>query len=523
MCLRDWFAGRGAGLFLLALATSIALGVCGCSAKKITRTLVPAESFATLDHASPFLKVHFRDGRAGVLSAWSVDDSSRIVRGQGRMLDTNRRPLAEGELAIPLDSVALFETNLVKPSPSITGLAVITGVSLAITAYCIANPKACFGSCPTFYVGDGVKPVLQAEGFSASIAPALEATDVDALWRAQPEGSTLTVEMANEALETHVVRSVRVLAAPRPAGARVVRTSEGTYRVATSPRAPLEARAAEGDCRAALSALDGDERHSAPDSTNLAAREEIDLDFGALPDGDVGIVFATRQTLLSTYLVYQALAYLGTRAGQWLASLSSASPAEGERVKGLARELGKIDVQVEQSPGAWHTVGEAGETGPLATEVMCVPVPHPPDGSGRYRLHLTRGLWRIDQVALHRLGARVTPRVLLPYRVSTAGRIDPAGLAALLDSSRTLVTGPGDRYAIQYRLPGRPRAYEYFLESRGYYMEWMRQEWLAEENPIAALGMVLDPGGTLRRLAPAYARAEPSAEQAFWNSRYAKP
>jgi len=396
-------------------------------------------------------------------------------------------------------------------------------LSLAVTAYCISNPKACFGSCPTFYVSDGARPVLQAEGFSASIAPALEATDVDALWRAHPGGPTLTVEMANEALETHVVRSVRILAAPRPAGARVVRTPDGTYRVATSPRALRTARAAEGDCRDALLALDGVERHSAPDSTDLAAREVIDLDFGTLPQGELGIVLATRQTLLSTYLVYQALAYLGTGAGRWLASLSSASPGEIAQVGGLARELGKIDVEVEESPGEWRTVGQAGETGPLATEVMCVPVPHPADGSGRYRLRVTRGLWRIDQVTLHRLGASVEPRALLPSRVSTAGHPDPAARAALLDSMRTLVTGPGDRYVLEFPLPERPEGYEYFLESRGYYLEWMREAWIAEENPVAALGLVLDPRGSLRRLAPEYARAEPSAEQAFWNSRYAKP
>ena len=87
----------------------------------------------------------------------------------------------------------------------------------------------------------------------------------------------------------------------------------------------------------------------------------------------------------------------------------------------------------------------------------------------------------------------------------------------------TLVTSPGDRYAVHFRLPVCPTDYEYFLESRGYYMEWMRKEWLAEENPVAALHMAIDPRGTLKQLAPAYARSEPSAEQAFWNSRYAKP
>jgi hypothetical protein len=79
---------------------------------------------------------------------------------------------------------------------------------------------------------------------------------------------------------------------------------------------------------------------------------------------------------------------------------------------------------------------------------------------------------------------------------------------------------PGDRYELEYQLPP-GNDYELFIDSRGYYLEWMRQEWLADENPLAALRLFADPAGMLRALAPAYKRVEPEMEQIFWRSRYA--
>src|SRR5207247_7849647 len=102
----------------------------------------------------------------------------------------------------------------------------------------------------TFYVTDGRGPVLQAEGFSSSIVPSLEARDLDALFRAHPAGRDVVVTMKNEALETHVVREVRLLVARRPPDGRVFATPEGTFWEASDVREPLECRADEGDCRA---------------------------------------------------------------------------------------------------------------------------------------------------------------------------------------------------------------------------------------------------------------------------------
>jgi len=51
---------------------------------------------------------------------------------------------------------------------------------------------------------------LKAEGFSSSIAPPLEADDIDLLLNVKPENGELSIEMRNEALETHVVRYINI-------------------------------------------------------------------------------------------------------------------------------------------------------------------------------------------------------------------------------------------------------------------------------------------------------------------------
>jgi len=474
---------------------------------------------------SSYLKVHMRDGRAYVLSPWRVDEAPRQVVGAGRLLDARRQVLAERDsFAIPLDSVALLETNEVRASGASAALTGVTLGSLAMTAYCISNPKACFGSCPTFYVTDGTAPRLMAEGFSASVAPALEGRDIDALYRAAPRTPWLDVRMTNEALETHVVRHVRILAARRPAGGRVFATDSGQFWGAHVLGEALRCRAAEGDCLAALAVFDGRERFSRADSADLATRETIELEFDRPPEGRLGLVIASRQTLLSTYLFYQALAFMGTRAGEWLAALDRSSAGTRQQVGEPGRLLGGIDVQIADSAGGWSTVGRTAETGPLAPDVRLVILPDAPSpGPLRARLRLTKGAWRLDWVALASLGARVTPDWLDPISVRRGDSSDAAALSALLDSSRTLVTFPGDAFTIGFHLPDDFGAYELFLDSRGYYLEWMRQEWLAEEDAARATLMFTDPARTLRDLAPGYARLEPQMERVFWGSRYARP
>src|SRR5207248_10750722 len=84
-----------------------------------------------------------------------------------------------------------------------------------------------------------------------------------------------------------------------------------------------------------------------------------------------------------------------------------------------------------------------------------------------------------------------------------------------------LVTFPGDEVVFRYRLPEPAASQELFLRTRGYYLEWLRREWLAEESALRAAAFFLDPEGAARRLAPRFKEEEDRIEKLFWSSRYA--
>jgi len=268
--------------------------------------------------------------------------------------------------------------------------------------------------------------------------------------------------------------------------------------------------------------FDGVERTGPADSADLAARETVDLTFPPSDADRLAIVIGSRQSLLPTFLLYQAFAWLGTSAGSWLAKLERGDRFTTDRVASVVNTLGGIEVRIGDEAGIWSSVGEVMETGPLGADVRLVPIPRQSD-SIRVQLRMAKGAWRIDYVALAALGDPVMPSTLQPETVYANHQPFPEALEMLLDSSRVLTTFPGDEFILRYRLPDTHSQYEIFLESRGYYMEWMREEWIAEENPMRAARLFLDPARSLRELAPEFKRIEPFVEHAFWNSKYVRP
>jgi hypothetical protein len=505
---------RGSGP-VVAVAIVSLLANHGC-ATRLKRTL---SADATLvDRQAPYLKAHLRDGSLLVFSNWKIDDEAKTVSGHARRYPPDRHVFAEAETTLPVGDVALFESNVVVTSPTVTALTVIAVASAIVTVECAINPKACFGSCPTFYTGDGPSAVLEAEGFSASIAPALEATDVDTLRATPSADGTLRVRMTNEAFETHVVRSVSLLAVPIASG-RVFAAVDGSFWQSNEPEEPTSCRGPEGDCRAHVARADGDERFSTANAHDLATRETLELEFSiGERAGQRGIVITARQTLLSTFLLYQGLAYMGRSAGRWMAMLETGDVSLISKAQSFLRVLGGIEVLVEDSHGEWEVAGEIDETGPLARDTHLLPLP-PGSSGARVRLRMTEGHWRIDQVGLVTLGARVEPLRLSPR--FTDAQIDPTwGVDRRAATSFPVVTLPGDRYDFAFALPDPSRHYALFLETRGYYIEWMRNEWLADESPELAWQMVVDPRTMLEKLAPAFKRVEAQMENAFWRSRY---
>lgn len=465
---------------------------------------------------SSFVKCHMKDGRVIVLERWRFDPRAKTVSGTGISYNAQRAVIRHGKMVVPLDQVALVETD--QPERLIRGnvvaLGVTTVLSVALSAYCLVNTKACFGSCPTFYADDGHGMALEAEGFSASVARVLEATDVDAMYTASTHQGELHLLLTNEALETHAIRHVEVLAVQRPPGGRVVRAGNRYY-PATRFEAPTRCTAASGSCLDAIRAVDKKEYLSPADPHDLAARETIDL---VLPPGKGprGLVIAARNSLLNTFLFYQALAWMGPRAGDLMTTLERGGPVV-QAVEGFGRALGNLDVEVRLPDGSWKHAGAFAEVGPIAREVQMVPLPDTGPGPVHVRLSMAKGNFRVDYVAVADLGAPITPTRVQLDRVERGGHPDPDALGRLRDTSRYLVTGPGDAYDLYFKLP--PGNSELFLSSTGYYYEWMRRAWLKEENDQALEQLLLHPHAALRRLAPLYKRVEPGMDRLFWSSR----
>jgi hypothetical protein len=315
---------------------------------------------------------------------------------------------------------------------------------------------------------------------------------------------------------------VNVLAAPHRPGARVFAAPGGTLHECVALAPPAAANGPEGDILPLVREADRGERFSPADSSHLATRETLRFEFDhPLPQGECGIVIGCRQSLLSTYVLYQTFAYMGRQAGHWIAEIERGRL--GDAGLELVNLLGGIAVRVEERPGVWREIGEITEFGPIAVDRHLVTFDAPAAWTGRVEFELTKGGWRIDEVALATLADRVEPLRLAPVDVARDGRPDPAALATLLDPARALTTLPGDSYTLLYSLPDDGREYEVFIESRGYYLEWIRKEWLPEENATHLAELFFDPRAALTRLAPEYKRVEPRMEKAFWSSRYAKP
>ncbi|MEL6616079.1 MAG: hypothetical protein AAFQ43_10095, partial [Bacteroidota bacterium] len=402
----------------------------------------------------------------------------------------------------------------------------------------LSNPKACFGSCPTFYAPDASgEMALLAEGYSSSIAPSMRARDVDALGL-RASGGSFELRMTNEALETHVTRRADLLAVPVASGEtayfEVHGTDEGRFWRTTDERAPRACSAPEGDCTSALAEADGSERTSEASATDLGEKESIVLTFDAPEAESLALVLTARQSLLTTFLVYQGLAYAGEDIGGWIAmgetrarSGDAIPRGRGDTMLGRVTD---IPVEVRGADGEWVEAGMVHEVGPLARDAHLVRLPEVGPGPVEVRLRPTMGAWRLDAARLVSVVGEATPVRLSPEAVlrespDAETAPDAAALALLTDDAEDLVTLPGTALRLQYRLPDAPVASEWalFLEAEGYYLEWMRDEWMPERDPDALAEMLFSPEDALRRLAPMYKDMEAGMEEAFWGSRFAAP
>jgi hypothetical protein len=472
-----------------------------------------------------YLKAHLKNGDVCIMKdAWSIDTVRNAVAGYGIRYNYNRRLITANDLVIPVDSVAIFETN--KPLKDtekgrIGALTILASADAILGLICLTNPKACFGSCPTFYTGTNQDiHYANAEGFSSSIVPSMEKPDIDAL-DITVRQRDFSITMKNEALETHCVKDVKLLACPLNPGEHVYQTNHDLFYSSNKVYSLQQALAPEGDITALLATNDKHEWVSLSDKNDLAAREDVLLDYGYVrSDEPLALNISFRQSFLSTYLFYSTMGYMGNEVGTYFAKIETDKKTR-DFVNGMYEKCGGIDIFVwNEKTDAWDYQDTFNEKGPIAFNDLIMPLKtEERTGSLKIKLHIGKGSWKLDYAAVVNMKEELKPIAISAERIMKKGKEDTVAKACLNDSKEHLISMPGDVYKFSFALPSETTDYQLFLYTKGYYLEWMRDHWLKDKNLLSLKQMRDNPARFLKREAPHYKRYEREMNDLFWGSR----
>ncbi len=506
----------------VALFAAFMLAGCSRLDRIERRTFAPDSLFvasATNADAGP-IKVHMPDGSIYVFSSWDISSEERLITGEAAHLNAIRDTLARGSMSVPIDSVSLVETNVRSASGAPVYFAALTAASAALTFYCAANPKACFGSCPTIYSTTADGDVLEAESFSHSIAPLFEMRDVDRIGAQPGPDGLLRLDVRNEALETHYINHLELLEVAHEPGAYAVPEGQGGAIVMNDFAESVSMTDRAGnDVALVLSRKDAAAYEADPATLAAAdpddAFDHIDIALVAPPSDSAAVLLTFRASLLSTVLFYDfMLAGQGLDAIGWLTRNLDTITGAVQIGEFYTRWMG---VRIAVRDGEeYRDVGRLGGAGPIAWDDAAVIVPIVETDSLRIRISFLTDAFRIDRIAVARSVERRPVRTIPLARVesrgafrrpteavSSNGAVDTELHAdAAHPDERYLTTHPGMRFDAVFdagsgNVPdagsragsvfdhGRSAASEvrtYFLASQGYYIEWIRREWLQRDT-----------------------------------------
>lgn len=476
----------------------------------------------------PFIKIHLANGDVGILQQWHINESKDTIIGEGKHYNFNRLHVQSGPLSFAIDDIVIIETNDLerlksKDEARIAALAILTGVNLTINLHCLANPKACFGSCPTFYINENSYiHSANAEGFSSATSPCFEKEDIDPLQYRSPAGPFF-LTMKNEAFETHMVNELFVEALPKAKNEKVYIDPDGEYYLSDKLYKPAKAMAQGQPIESKIADIDETAYFSTTDSTDLFAQEEIILEFDNLTEEDFGLVINCRQTLLTTFLFYTGISYMGDEAVDYVAKMETSSIMRSVVTYHLDK-FGKIKMYYEDEDGDWQFINSFGEKGPIAKNLLLIPVPQAGVHDGKLKLKavLTKGLWRLDYMGLAATKGKVEPVAIYPAAVEVKNGNMPALDDIRADDKDYLISFPGNEFKFTFNLPkiADSQEYELFLCSKGYYLEWIRQDWIKGKNIPRLTQMLMSNDQVWEELAVEFKTMEHGMETVFWNSKY---
>jgi hypothetical protein len=430
------------------------------------------------------VKAHLSDGST-VVYPDGVRVEGNALRGAGERYNialTGSAPVS----AVPLDEVVAmesFRTEVRMAESILVSTLTTTGMAVAATAF---FSTATFGSCPTVYSADGT--VEEAELFSSSIGPLFEARDLDRLSARPDADGMLTLEVRNEALETHYINNLQLVEVRHGPAAWVLPDAGGLPIVVGGLRAPASVRDRGGRDVAGDVALADGAAYSTP-SEVIAAADAGDLDdrleFTVPVDpsaSETALVFRLRNSGLGTVLFYNVmLEPMGAAALDWMGPGLDEISTAVELGRWLGDRAG-LKVAVRRD-GVFREVARIPDTGPISWHDVAVRIPvEEGESSLDVRLSFVADHWRIDRIASAASVREPELRVVELAEVTVdGGATDPVALERLRGTDREyLETRPGQRFFARFEVGEAPGDRTFLLSSLGYYIEWIRGDWIRQ-------------------------------------------
>jgi len=468
------------------------------------------------------VRAHLADGSTVIYREGLVTSAGRLIPRGPATRYSPTLTVMQGTTVL-LDSVLGMEVYGPRTDAVTSTLGTIVG-NVGVAALSAVAAVAIFGSCPTIYADSAGTPVLQAEVFATRVSPLLEARDIDLL-TATPDGSgQLTLEVRNEALETHYINHFELLEIRHPAGVRLIPDEHGRP-LLVQRFAPISAaRDRRGRDVTDLLAKDDDVVFRSDSATlrHASGADPYDyIDFSVpRPVGDSAVVgLGLRNSLLNTVLLYEMmLANPGARSIDWLAKdMTRIGPML--KFGRWYREHFGLRVYVRDGE-RWREIERHPTYGPVAWREAATVVPVLEQDSLRVRLRFAADEWRIDWVGVAPAFARPRPRILPISSVRTTNdsiaRLTQRNLRAADD--RYVETGPGERFWVTFATGPAPldSARSFLLASQGYYSEWIRGSWVKNASDSTKFSPSAD---ALDRTFQRWSAQRDSLDRAFYSTR----
>jgi hypothetical protein len=468
-------------------------------------------------------KIHLIDGSVVVFPK-GFEARNDTIRGEGKRYALTRQDEPKLQNTVLFDSIACIEYYQKEFQFGAFLVSLPPAFLISVAIY-----KAIFGSCPTIYSCDDSCKTLEAEAFSYSISSRFEQPDLDRLEHCKPTNGELSLIIANEALETHYINQLALICVEHPQGFQVFPRGKRDIILFGEESPILEAK--DKLDRDALPLIQAKDTHFyqsdsilVDELTQNMTRDWLDIRVKVPQDAKkMCVALRLRNTLLNTVLLYDVmLKSQGLGAIEWLGEETS-NPLYALKMTKWYREHFGLNIQLFDGE-KYRDMARIADTGPIAWHEEAVELPLPKGDIAKLRLEFLPDNWVIDWVG-------VSFDISDNYRINAidcaeAGdyngdkRDDILTLIKEKDDAY-LITYPTHSYRLKFKVGEEPAELKrtFFVKSEGFYIEWLRKEWLESALAEETESKFELNDETIMETAELWKAKKPGFEELFYNSK----